>query len=928
MPFQRTPAVDPVFAGVVEAIYGEDVDPREVLEKATPDGSDLHTDQALGVKRAKRQRNEAITGLGATGIAGVAGVDAIRSNLKEAARKVKVAQGIHVPEEGPGAIARVIGKVPGMTPKKAAIAVGGGLLALHGVELTSDALGAHAQLKQLKQAQSQLKPPQPAGVAKAFRLRALNPGVAGHVPSLRARRPRLNPVAPGGLFQPVGKASTVSRTDMTVKKIAMKQPGLFRRKSKPWKSKVGILGDYKQAGLNISSGAANVSAATNQLVDMAGKLKALKPSIPGALLGTGAVLGGAVAASGAGGWAGRKLAERGNGDGSSRKAKKLVARHQDSVEKAWFLRGVRATAHTARQATEQAQQASKEAYEASNKINALIPDAETAKKVVRRVAIGGGATIAGASGIGAYTATRHQNKRGPQYVMVKKSFLLHSLADTLNTYATMPSWRVMGSWNNAVRSAKAARATAKAPGAVGNATRAVNDAMRTTAENTKKFNEAIPDAKKVKRAGLTTAAIAGATGGTVIGGAAYSGNRRGRERIIVVPTKKPRNMAPQADAVAKAGEVTWTAEIAKVDADKRQVFGWASVSEISGRPVVDLQGDIVPIEETEKAAYRYVLESRKGGDMHARVTKGFDSPKHTADMIESFVVTPEKLSKMGLPADALPHGWWVGFHVNDDAQWAMVKSGERTGFSIHGSGTRTPVSKASPLDGAPRRMRQVRALTERAKFKPGDLSGELTHEQRLSALGLHRDLTPYSSADFPSHSSRRLRPRGYGPDDLEKMGPEVKNWDTYHALRRKGHSKESAARITNSIAKADDTKDDKTDKARAVARRGLGERISQAIHPPPVKLVPVKSAAVNEMGYQGQTRRLTYRMHSGDRKYTYKVPPATGDAAVGADSKGRYYATQVRGKAKRSDRVGVTDRVRLFLDPVSKRVLSVSRAGV
>jgi hypothetical protein len=82
------------------------------------------------------------------------------------------------------------------------------------------------------------------------------------------------------------------------------------------------------------------------------------------------------------------------------------------------------------------------------------------------------------------------------------------------------------------------------------------------------------------------------------------------------------------------------------------------------------------------------------------------------------------------------------------------------------------------------------------------------------------------------------------------------------------------------------------------------------------------------MGYQGQTRRLTYRMHSGDRKYTYKVPPATGDAAVGADSKGRYYATQVRGKAKRSDRVGVTDRVRLFLDPVSKRVLSVSRAGV
>lgn len=32
-------------------------------------------------------------------------------------------------------------------------------------------------------------------------------------------------------------------------------------------------------------------------------------------------------------------------------------------------------------------------------------------------------------------------------------------------------------------------------------------------------------------------------------------------------------------------------------------------------------------------------------------------------------------------------------------------------------------------------------------------------------------------------------------------GPQVKDWDTYHALRRKGHSKESAARIANAQAK-------------------------------------------------------------------------------------------------------------------------------
>jgi len=32
-------------------------------------------------------------------------------------------------------------------------------------------------------------------------------------------------------------------------------------------------------------------------------------------------------------------------------------------------------------------------------------------------------------------------------------------------------------------------------------------------------------------------------------------------------------------------------------------------------------------------------------------------------------------------------------------------------------------------------------------------------------------------------------------------GKQVKNWDQYHALRREGYSKQSAARITNSQAK-------------------------------------------------------------------------------------------------------------------------------
>jgi len=133
--------------------------------------------------------------------------------------------------------------------------------------------------------------------------------------------------------------------------------------------------------------------------------------------------------------------------------------------------------------------------------------------------------------------------------------------------------------------------------------------------------------------------------------------------------------------------VTWAGEFSKTDEDKRQVFGWASVVEIDGQPIVDRQGDWISPDDIEKAAYQYVLKSRKGGHQHKR---DGDQPFHASDMIESFVVTPEKIEKMGLPKDT-PVGWWVGYKVHDDEAWTKVKKGEITGFSIHGRGKRMPV---------------------------------------------------------------------------------------------------------------------------------------------------------------------------------------------------------------------------------------------
>jgi hypothetical protein len=185
------------------------------------------------------------------------------------------------------------------------------------------------------------------------------------------------------------------------------------------------------------------------------------------------------------------------------------------------------------------------------------------------------------------------------------------------------------------------------------------------------------------RPGLRTTVV-----GAVAGGAGAGLHRYG-QHLDRVKAKQNHQ------AVAKGMvDVEVRGIISKINEEKRQVFGWANLSVVDGKPVIDLQGDFVDIEEIEKSAYSYVLNSRVGGDMHARISKFATAPVHTADMIESVVITPEKLEAWNLAPDALPLGWWVGYHVNDDQQWQDVKSGKRIGFSIHGTGQRRQMAAA------------------------------------------------------------------------------------------------------------------------------------------------------------------------------------------------------------------------------------------
>lgn len=151
------------------------------------------------------------------------------------------------------------------------------------------------------------------------------------------------------------------------------------------------------------------------------------------------------------------------------------------------------------------------------------------------------------------------------------------------------------------------------------------------------------------------------------------------ERIAKVLASEPKSVARK--VAPKTDGTEFYAEFSKLDDDKKQVFGWASIVAKDGKTVVDRQRDTITPDDLETAAYSYVLKSRDGGEMHKR--------RGVATLVESFVITPEKVSKLGLPDNSLPTGWWVGFQINDDDVWDKVKKGQYTGFSIHGIGKRS-----------------------------------------------------------------------------------------------------------------------------------------------------------------------------------------------------------------------------------------------
>jgi len=115
--------------------------------------------------------------------------------------------------------------------------------------------------------------------------------------------------------------------------------------------------------------------------------------------------------------------------------------------------------------------------------------------------------------------------------------------------------------------------------------------------------------------------------------------------------------------------------ISKVDTYQHKVFG------IVLQPnEVDLQGDIIPPEEIEKASDVYMEHYRNIWKQHESPTDAVVIQNYIAPI--DFMLGSEKVRK---------GAWIMGIKINDPAVWQDVVEGKLTGLSIGGYAKSTPL---------------------------------------------------------------------------------------------------------------------------------------------------------------------------------------------------------------------------------------------
>ena len=130
------------------------------------------------------------------------------------------------------------------------------------------------------------------------------------------------------------------------------------------------------------------------------------------------------------------------------------------------------------------------------------------------------------------------------------------------------------------------------------------------------------------------------------------------------------NVAMEHETVNKRA----SAEILKVDEERRLIWAWAYVSTQDGKLLTDTQGDSIEPDEMEKMATDFMLDARTAKAMHAGEGVG--------EFVHSMPLTKEIMDAFGIYSDC--EGWITCLKVNSDEAWSDYKSGKYTGLSIGG----------------------------------------------------------------------------------------------------------------------------------------------------------------------------------------------------------------------------------------------------
>jgi hypothetical protein len=139
-------------------------------------------------------------------------------------------------------------------------------------------------------------------------------------------------------------------------------------------------------------------------------------------------------------------------------------------------------------------------------------------------------------------------------------------------------------------------------------------------------------------------------------------------------------MPDQSPANAQV-DASLTAEVLKVDVEKRLVWGWFSVIKEGGKPVVDSQGDVIEEPELVAAAHGFSKAYRHAKVMHQGEAIG--------DVVESVVLTEGLQAALGVDLGKVG---WLGCMELPAEIVAKVESGELPMFSIGGRAIREEIT--------------------------------------------------------------------------------------------------------------------------------------------------------------------------------------------------------------------------------------------